>query len=150
MLVQFPQGAVISVTLFLIAINPITKLESNKAKMIGYADDWVVYSASDSPHTANENVQTVIHRIDEWTSKNGFNISTNKTKSLMISRRAKDTNEPEIQIQGQKVANVLQHKILGLNFDFRLNWKAHLKAAKLRAENKISIIKCLASTKMSS
>jgi hypothetical protein len=99
--------------------------------MIGYADEWVVYSASDSPHTANENVQTVIHRIDEWTSKNGFNISTNKTKSLMISRRAKDTNEPEIQIQGQKVEKVLQQKILGLNFDFRQSWSINTTMCQL-------------------
>jgi Reverse transcriptase (RNA-dependent DNA polymerase)/Endonuclease-reverse transcriptase len=36
-----PQGAVISVTLFLIAINDIAQSNSKLSKMIGYADDWV-------------------------------------------------------------------------------------------------------------
>jgi endonuclease/exonuclease/phosphatase family metal-dependent hydrolase len=116
-----PQGAVISVTLFLIAINPITKLETITTKMVGYADDWVVYSSSALPHPAYTNIQTVIDKIDKWTSENGFSISNNKTKTLMISRRAKVADEPKIRIQGQEIENVLHHKILGLTFDYRLN-----------------------------
>lgn len=37
-----PQGSVLSVTLFLVAINDITKNKVGDVKMIGYADDWYI------------------------------------------------------------------------------------------------------------
>jgi hypothetical protein len=39
---------------------------------------------------------------------------------------------------------VRHHKILGLTFDERLNWKEHLKTVKARASKKLNLLKTLA------
>jgi hypothetical protein len=38
------QGAVLSVTLFMVAMSQITQNVALPTKIIGYADDWVVYT----------------------------------------------------------------------------------------------------------
>jgi hypothetical protein len=37
-------------------------------------------------------------------------------------------------------------KILCLTFDYRLNWNAHIKDAKIRAKKRLNILRCLAGT----
>jgi hypothetical protein len=141
-----PQGAVISVTMFLIAINPITKFSTSETKIVGYADDWVVYSSSANNQVATSRVRRVIENIDQWTLHNGFSISANKTKCFMITRKRLRIDNLNIKVQGEPVEKVESHRILGLVFDTRLTWKEHLKQAKQKAEKKISILKCLART----
>jgi hypothetical protein len=38
---------------------------------------------------------------------------------------------------------VKQHRILGLRFDERLNWKEHIKDVKVRAMRKFNLLKSL-------
>jgi Reverse transcriptase (RNA-dependent DNA polymerase) len=60
-----PQGAVLSVTLFLNGIDPITQFSNVDAKMVDYADDWVIYSTSESHGEAADRVKDCINRIDK-------------------------------------------------------------------------------------
>jgi Reverse transcriptase (RNA-dependent DNA polymerase) len=82
-----PQGAVISVTLFLIAINPINNLGNLDTKLIGYADDWVIYTKATKPEIATYRIQNTLNKVNSWFKMNGFKISADKTKSIMITRR---------------------------------------------------------------
>jgi hypothetical protein len=45
-------GAVISVALFLIAMTDICKEMEKPRKMIGYADDWIIYTSHKLPRMA--------------------------------------------------------------------------------------------------
>jgi hypothetical protein len=66
-----PQGAVISVTFFLIAINDIVKNKGPEVDMVGYADDWVIYSTDKIYREACNRVQECANRVERWTMPNG-------------------------------------------------------------------------------
>jgi Reverse transcriptase (RNA-dependent DNA polymerase) len=142
-----PQGAVLSVTLFLVGINPIAQFSNVYSKMVGYADDWVIYSTSES-HTESANaVKYCVNRVGNWALENGFTISAEKTKYICITRKLNYNTKNNIILRGQLIENVDHHKILGLIFDARLDWKLHLKTelktTKQKAEKKIPILRCL-------
>jgi ribonuclease HI len=143
-----PQGAVISVTMFLIAIDPITKKINNETSMIGYADDWAIYASAASPEIAVESVQSVANEVTRWMDDHGFLISTEKTKTILFHhKKIEDPNfNVNITINTQHIENVETHRILGLIFDKRLKWEAHIMNVKQRAQKKVDILKCLART----
>jgi hypothetical protein len=87
--------------------------------------------------------------IFKWAEENGFEISTEKTKTMLIHRR-----RPKIErrlklnlfIKNERIEMVRQHCILGVIFDERANWRAHICDAKARVLKKLNIIKSLSHT----
>jgi hypothetical protein len=49
-------------------------------------------------------------------------------------------------IKNERIEMVRQHRILGVIFDERANWRAHIFDAKARALKKLNIIKSLSHT----
>jgi hypothetical protein len=79
-----------------------------------------------------------MHQITKWADNTGFQISIEKTKSILISRKNYQTvNKPTINIwiKGERIEQVIQHRILGLIFDSRIQ------------KNLMNLIKCLGHTK---
>jgi hypothetical protein len=66
------QGAVISVTLFLIAMTDICKGMEEPTKMIGYADDWIIYTSHKLPRVAKARLKKAADKVIKWTNENGF------------------------------------------------------------------------------
>jgi hypothetical protein len=56
-------------------------------KMIGYADDWIIYTSLKQPRVAETRLKKVASKVIKWTNENGFRISAEKTKSMFIHRR---------------------------------------------------------------
>jgi hypothetical protein len=58
----------------------------------------------------------------------------------------KKHDHPQIRLNGQilEVKNI--HKILGISFDNRLTWKAHITGAKAKAGKRINVLRSLAGT----
>jgi hypothetical protein len=76
-----------SVTLFLIAITDICKRMEELTKMIGYADDWIIYTSLKQPRVTETRLKKVAGKVIKWTNENGFRISAEKTKPMFIHRR---------------------------------------------------------------
>jgi hypothetical protein len=70
-------------------------------------------------------------KIVKWADDTDFQISIEKTKAIMFSRKntAKASRPP-------KNEQVRKHKILGLIFDARMNWNEHILGTKAKAEEK--------------
>jgi Reverse transcriptase (RNA-dependent DNA polymerase) len=143
-----PQGAVLSVTLFLIAISNICPIKSTNYKMIGYADDWYIYTSQKQIHEAERILQQVLDQIDRWTQKTGFNISREQTKSIIFTKSRPRNGRPDlgVKLRGESIEEETTLKILGLTFDNRLTWKTHVKKAKTKAKQRLNILRCLAGT----
>jgi hypothetical protein len=75
------QGAVLSVTLFLMAMADIIKGIKETCTILGYADDWVVVISSKTPIRAEARSKEAANSVTRWTSDNGFKISSEKTKT---------------------------------------------------------------------
>ena len=82
-----PQGSVLSVTLFAVAINNIVQCVHTPVSCSLYVDDFAIYVASRSLATAERLLQNTIGRLEAWSKRSGFGFSPTKTKCILFSRR---------------------------------------------------------------
>jgi hypothetical protein len=67
-----PQGSVLSVTLFAIAINGITSRVHRPVQCSLYVDDFAIYHRSQSLPAIERQLQLNINRLSLWSRENGF------------------------------------------------------------------------------
>jgi hypothetical protein len=95
-----------------------------------YADDWVIVTSSKAPIRSETRIKEVANSVTRWASDNGFKISPEKRKTMLIHRR-RPRNETRFKLRvligTEKVELVKKHRILGLTFHERLNWKEHIQ-----------------------
>jgi hypothetical protein len=88
----------------------------------------VVVTISKAPIRAETRLKEAANNVTRWASDNGFKISPEKTKTMLIHRRRPRTEgnnrfKLRVLIGTKKIKMVKKHRILGLTFDERLNWK---------------------------
>jgi ribonuclease HI/endonuclease/exonuclease/phosphatase family metal-dependent hydrolase len=141
------QGAVLSVTLFLLALSKIALGVGESVKIVGYADDWCLITRNSKLEIAQSDLQIALNNIVDWSEQTGFSISREKTKAMYFQkRRTLGQREPRIFMQNHEIEFVESHKVLGLHLDSHLNWQKHLNETKAKAAKKMNIIKYLANT----
>jgi hypothetical protein len=131
---------VLSVTLFLIVMSEICDGIQVPVNIIGY--DWMILSSHKYVRTIENRIQKAMHPITKWADRTGFQISIEKTKSILFSRKNYvAVNRPTINIwiKGERIEQVRQHCILGLIFDSRMTWNEHILYAKAKSEKNESI-----------
>ena len=124
-----PQGSVISPILFNLIINTLHKTleEHKKISISGYADDSTVWRKHHCPKLAVKDLQAVLNIIENWSKECGFKISSIKTKAIIFSqKRNLKTDNLNLAMFGQKNEFVKQIKLLGMIFDTKLLWDAHI------------------------
>ena len=77
-----PQGVILSTTLFNVKINNIVKQVDPGVECSHYVDDFVIMYKSPTIDAIQRKLQHTINRLEEWTLKNGFTISKNKTVAM--------------------------------------------------------------------
>jgi hypothetical protein len=117
------QGAVLSVTLLLLAISEICDGIQEPVKIIGNADKWMILTSHKHVRSSENQIQKAMHQTSKWVENTGFQISIKKTKSILFSRKNYLTvNRPTINIgmKRERIEQVRQHRILGLIFDLKI------------------------------
>lgn len=82
-----PQGSTISVTLFLIAINNITKNISLPVQSTLYADDFNIYCRSKSLATVHTHLQQAITNLLKLTQTSDFTFSPENSQCIIFTRK---------------------------------------------------------------
>lgn len=143
-----PQGSVLSVTLFLIAINTIsTVLKPNgRVKFIMFANDSAIYISGPNIVVTHRLLQKTINEIHKWSLSTGFTFSQEKTEAIHFCRKRKCTRTLPLQINNQQIEYTETIKFLGVQFDSKLRWKQHIDATITKCKQNISIIRMLAHT----
>lgn len=80
----------------------------------------------------------------------GFEFSPNKTKAIHICRSRKRRRphvDPILKMNNELIEVVGEMKILGVIFDKKLNWKAHIDRMRARARQKLNFMKAITGTK---
>ena len=137
-----PQGSPLSCTLFLLFINDLPDLE--KAL---YADDLVLWHTSKHPNVSrrriNEELILLGRYCDEWKLK----INYTKTVYSVFTLSSKVAKQKQtIMIQGHQLEKDENPVYLGVKLDTRLTLKDQLKDIKKKANNRLKLLKRLAST----
>jgi hypothetical protein len=120
------------------AMATICKEIEESTRILGYADDWFIYTSERTPRMAENKLQKADHEIDQITRL--YNISVEKTKVMLIHRRKTRIYErPKLKVRlgPNAIEMVRQHRILRLIIDDRFNWKVLLKDVKARAGKKL-------------
>lgn len=141
-----PQGSIISVTLFLAAINEITKNIIAPVKARLYADDLVLYMKGKNIQSMKNMLQKHLRDIEIWSNTTGFKFSTEKTKCVLFSKKPV-INYPNLYLYNQALEFVQEIRFLGMIFDQCMNWQTHIKRLILSCQNGLNLLKFLANKK---
>lgn len=138
-----PQGEILSVTLFLIAINKIANHIKLPVKASLFADDLLIYCTSKNIQNIKTNLQNTISELEKWCDNTGFQFSSSKTKALHFNRKQYSNYNPKLKINGNYIEYVKEMTFLGVVFDKKLTWESHIKHLKTDFLQRLNILKTL-------
>ena len=141
-----PQGSVLSVTLFALAINGIAKLIPSDVLFTLFVDDLSLSFSSAKMAIAERKLQITINAINKWSEMHGFRFSTSKTVCMHFCRLKGVHPDPDLYLNRQRIPVVTETRFLGLIFDSRLTWIPHLKYLKTKCVEALNILKVLSHT----
>ena len=85
-----------------------------------------------------------IHKILKWALKNGFKISSNKTKWIHFRQIHKMQNRRNLILNGNEIPISLQWKFLGITLDPKLSFISHIKQLRIECNQTIQLLKTIA------
>ena len=91
-----PQGSVLSVTCFAIAINSIAESVSSPVKASLFVDDFAIYVTTYDAVAACNYLQRSIDAISRWADNNGFRFSQIKTVAVRFTRCTRKETIPNL------------------------------------------------------
>uniref|UniRef100_A0A6V7LYK6 Reverse transcriptase domain-containing protein n=1 Tax=Bracon brevicornis TaxID=1563983 RepID=A0A6V7LYK6_9HYME len=141
-----PQGCVTSPILFNLYLRKIEQKINEKCRIVQFADDIALYSIGRDPNEIIENLETSINRLEPWLRSLGLNISTKKTKFMMLSRKKNSNENITIKVKNQQIKRSQSARFLGVTLDSKLTWKEHIKNTETSVNKCISALKTLTRT----
>ena len=141
-----PQGSVLSVTLFALAINGISKILPPEIMHTLFVDDFSMSFVASRIAVAERHLQLSINKIVEWAERHGFKFSTSKTVVVHFCRIRGCVLDPDLYLNGQRIPCVQETRFLGLIWDSRLTWKPQLANLKAKCLKALDILKALSHT----
>lgn len=138
-----PQGSVLSVTLFGLAINDIANNLPQDIHCTLYVDDFSISYASPRLDVAERHIQLALGRVTRWTDSNGFRFSSTKTVAMHFSRVRGAFRDPDLYLYGRRIPVVEQTRFLGIVFDSRLTWVPHIRDLKVACRKRLSLLRVL-------
>ena len=136
-----PQGSVLSVTCFAVAINGILDVLSPRVKGSLFVDDFVIYVTTYDALSACRYLQKTIDAIYKWASENGFKFSPTKTVAVRFTKSRREEVVPNLILNGEILPYKDEVKFLGLTFDRKLTWCSHIENLKRKVRKSLDILK---------
>jgi len=140
-----PQGSILSVLLFILVMNTISKY-ADIEHIFMFADDIVVlFELGDIDD--NGKIQDLVDNLINWTETIGFRFNAEKSKLIKFSNKHKQQSTPIILMNGKKIEEVSSFKFLGVHVDSKLKFEDHVNYQVKLATNDLNIIKYLSRQK---
>lgn len=140
-----PQGSVLSCTLFNIAIETILRVIGDPIRALLYADDLVIFLTGKSCEEIGALLQETLNKLNAAALNNQFTFSVAKTEAMLFSRRhVKNISYPRLTLGDKVLSYTQKFKFLGMIFDPKLNWIAHVDYTCDKAKKSLNVLKVLA------
>ena len=136
-----PQGSVLSVTCFAVAINGIMDAVMAPVKGSLFVDDFALYCTGYDAVSTTRHVQKAINAVHTWAQGHGFKFSTTKTVAIRFTRRRKFEEIPTLTLDGGILPYDKEVKFLGVIFYDKLTWAGHIESLKLKVKKSLNILK---------
>jgi ribonuclease HI len=141
-----PQGSILSVTLFILKINSIVNCLPPHVRGSLYVDDFLICYRSKDMRCLERQLQFCLNKIERWADENGFRFSKSKSVCMHFCHKRIPHPDPELKIYDGLIPVVEEAKFLGLIFDRKLTFKAHIKYLKDRCLKTINLLRVVAHT----
>ena len=141
-----PQGGVLSVALFALAINDVGNVLPPSIGRSLFVDDFAIWCSSLSTPAMERRLQMAVSRLERWASLNGFRFSTMKTKAMHFCRRRGNCPRVPLRLYGEVIPVESSVRFLGVLLDKRLTYQEHIKSLRLKCTKAMNILKCVSRT----
>jgi len=136
-----PQGSILGPTLFLIFINDLNNVVSNKVCM--FADDTTIFSIV--PNTSArklivDKLNDDLKNLENWSEKWLMKFNAKKTQLMIISRKKDITFNPIIFFN-ETLTPVDSIKLVGVNISSKMDWSDHINKVAKRAGQTLGIMR---------
>ena len=136
-----PQGSVLSVNLFSVAINNILKEVAPPVKCSLFVDDLAIYCTGYDAASTCRYLQRSINSITKWADNNGFKFSSVKSVVMRFTRSRRVEEISTLTLKGDILAYEKEVRFLGMILDTKLTWSSHIDALKLKVKTSMNILK---------
>ena len=143
-----PQGSILSTTLFNIKLNGIVKEILPGVQCSLYVDDFVIYFRSKSTRTVQRKLQRCISKVTAWATANGFTVAEDKTVAMHFCRK-QCCQDPKLYLDEAHQIPIKfnkEVKFLGLMWDPKLTFRAHITYLKKKCQSPLNLLKVLSHT----
>ena len=119
-----PQGGILSPLVWNLIMDSLlcTFNDSDPVRVIGYADDILLYINGNDPATMKNLMQKTLKKVDEWGLAKGLTFSPEKSMATMFERNRKTVNEPILYMGNQTLKYSDRITYLGMTITKRLTW----------------------------
>ena len=138
-----PQGSVLSVTCFAVAINGVMDVITNPVQASLFVDDLGIYCTAYDAQSACSYLQKAINSICEWAKSNGFKFSPSKTVAVRFTRSRRQEVVPHLKLDGSILPYADSVKFLGMILDSKLTWSKHIDDLKAKVKTSLSLLKVI-------
>ena len=144
-----PQGSVLSVTLFQIAVNTVFDYIPQNVHCLAYADDLVIISRNYKAAVLQNILQETINNLTKWCQVSGFNFSIDKCSYILFTAggRRSPQNTITFSLSNIPLTRVTQVRFLGMIIDHTLSWRPHIEKVRTDALKGLQLFKLIASSK---
>ena len=123
---RVPQDSVLSLLLFLIYVNDLTKPHHRQNSKSQFDDDTALWPASKNVQLAAKLLRKDLRKLAKWFAKWRIKLNPEKPKVIIFSRSPLARNsEPILKLYGERLKIYTQVKFLGITFDSKFTFQKH-------------------------
>lgn len=138
-----PQGSVLAVTLFLIAVNSIFESLPNGIHILLYADDIVIVVTGPNATRVRIKIRSAIRHVFKWTERTGFSIAPEKCSITHCCDHHHHPWKRIVKINGTTIPFKNHVKIIGVTIDRRMSFIKHFQIVKKDVTSRRRLIKTI-------
>ena len=132
--------------MFILKINSIIKCLPANVRGSLFVDDFLICYRSKSMHSMERVLQGCLNKIETWADNNGFRFSKSKTVCMHFCNKRTPHSDPSLKLYNTDIPVVEEAKFLGILFDSKLSFKAHIANLKKKCLKAMNLLRVVAHT----
>ena len=133
-------GSMLSPVLFDIEINDIVRAVLKDSGSSLFGDDFDLCLRGRSLPSVIRRLQVRVNSVKKWVQENGFKFSLSKSECVHFTNQRGVFTAPDIKLDGTSIKVTYEAKFLGLVFDRRLTFRAHVRFPKTVCDKALGAI----------
>ncbi|XP_065080666.1 uncharacterized protein LOC135703394 [Ochlerotatus camptorhynchus] len=138
-----PQGSVIAVTLFLVAMSGVFDKLPRNIYIFVYADDVLIVTVGPTRQRTKLRAQAAVSSVVRWADSVGFQLSAGKSVRCHICTTRHRNNGQPIMIKQQAIPTKNTIRVLGVLLDRNLSLEPHFQQVKKDCRSRSNLMKTI-------